>query len=152
MGLVVLVASLVLDDLISSFDLGPEWLSGTAIGAFLAAFGLVGGLVALASSPALGAAAGFAGGLSVSALAAWLTRSLSSGSSGSSFTGDALVGAVGTVVSRVPAGGMGEVSVTVKGHPVKMSARCDIELAPGTPVVVTASLSATLVAVERRVP
>ena len=62
-----------------------------------------------------------------------------------------LPGRVGTVISAIPEGGFGEVSVMVAGHITKLNARAATALPAGTPVTVRAVLSATSVMVEPRV-
>ena len=149
LGVALLAASLVLDDLISGLDFGPEWLSGTAVGAGLAAFGLVGGLAASTGASTLVAGgAGVAGGLSLGLIGGWLTKSLSRGEGGAVFSPENYIGATGTVVTSIGGGAIGEVSIPVKGHPVKLNARADTALPAGTPIEVTQAFSATLVHVR----
>lgn len=148
-GLVLLLASLLLDDLLESFDFGSEWISGTAIGGFLAAFGFVGGLV-LASTGSVTAATGggIVGGLIAGGLAGAVTRMLSGKSGGAEFTENDYVGQRGVVITAISVGNAGEVSLNVGGHPVKVNARCDQPVPHGAPVVVTAAYSATSVQVS----
>jgi len=148
-GLVLLLVSLLLDDLLESFDFGSEWISGTAIGGFLAAFGFVGGLVLTATGSVPAATGGgFVGGLVAGGLAGAVTRALSGKSGGAEFTANDYVGQRGVVVTAIGAGSAGEVSLNVGGHPVKVNARCDQPVPHGAPVVVTDAYSATSVHVS----
>jgi membrane protein implicated in regulation of membrane protease activity len=61
-----------------------------------------------------------------------------------------LAGHDGTVISAIPEGGLGEVSVVIAGHITKLNARAAEPLAVGTPVRVTAVLSPTAVHITRR--
>lgn len=61
----------------------------------------------------------------------------------------ALVGHRGTVVAAIPGEGYGQVELVVGGHVARCRARGDVTLAVGTPVQVTAVLSATAVSVSR---
>jgi membrane protein implicated in regulation of membrane protease activity len=59
-----------------------------------------------------------------------------------------LVGAIGVVVRSVPAGGYGEVRLSVAGQPMKFNARADQPLARGTSIFVIEVPSPTSVLVE----
>ena len=154
-GLVLLIASLVLGDLLDGvlesvnldvFDSG--WLSGAAVSGFLAAFGLVGALVVGPAGTLPAVLAGIGAGVLVAGFAGWLTRALTGAGTDVTPTADALIGCRGTVVSPVPSEGFGEVSLVVAGHLSKLNARCNEPLAMGKPVVVVAVLSPTAVLVE----
>jgi hypothetical protein len=54
------------------------------------------------------------------------------------------------VISAIPEGGLGEVSIVVAGHITKLNARSSAALPAGTPVTVQAVLSAASVMVEPR--
>jgi membrane protein implicated in regulation of membrane protease activity len=60
-----------------------------------------------------------------------------------------LVGAHGTVVTSVRAGGLGEVLIRSAGQPTKLTATADSDLEVGAAVVVVEVLSDTKVNVER---
>lgn len=152
-GVVALLASLLLDDLLDglfeSFD--NDLVGGPAISAFLAAFGF-GGALALYAGWTAGQAviAGLGGGVALGAAAALLSRSLMNMATDETVTSAHYVGADGTVVSPIAGDGeFGEVSVVVAGHPVKLTARAAEPLSAGTSIRVVASLSATSVRVER---
>lgn len=63
-------------------------------------------------------------------------------------TREHLVGAIGRVVTPIPANGYGEVRVHVSGQPMKFNARADRPLPAGAQVFVVESLSETSVHVE----
>ncbi|MET8256046.1 hypothetical protein [Micromonospora sp. NPDC005205] len=63
-------------------------------------------------------------------------------------TRDDLVGALGLVVTPVPANGYGEVRVRLAGQPVKLSARADQPIPIGAQIFVVQALSETSVHVE----
>jgi membrane protein implicated in regulation of membrane protease activity len=63
-----------------------------------------------------------------------------------------LPGAQGVVVSAVPAGGFGEVRLSLAGQHLKFAARSDVPLPAGTPVYVVDALSDTAVQVVSTAP
>jgi membrane protein implicated in regulation of membrane protease activity len=155
-GLVLLLLTLVLGDLVEGLvdGVGPDWLSGTAIAAFLAAVGFGGALaLQLGASEGVATASGIGAGLAAGALAGLLTRTLArEGDDGSTPRSDALLGQVATVVSDVPVDGYGTVALTVAGHPTRLNARAGAALPAGTQVRVTAVLSSSAVQVEPTSP
>lgn len=151
-GLVLLAATLLLGDLVDGLvdGFGPDWLSGTAIAAFLAAVGF-GGALALQLGLGDGAAVavGVGTGVAAGALAGLLTRSLTREDSGTTPSSGSLVGLTATVVSDVPADGYGTVALTVAGHPTRLNARSTAAPLPtGSLVRVSAVLSSSAVQVE----
>lgn len=155
-GLLLLVLTLLLGDVIEGVvdGFGPDWLSGTAIAAFLAAVGFGGALaLQLGASEGVATASGIGAGLAAGVLAGLLTRSLArEGGADSTPSAGALVGQVGTVVSAVPADGYGTVALTVAGHPTRLNARAGTPLAAGSQVRVTTVLSSSAVQVEPVTP
>lgn len=157
-GLAIVVVSLVVgevfDGLFDAIDLdvGGGLLSGPVIGAFLAAFGFGAALVmyATGAGAALGALAGLGSGLVVGGIALALTRSLMAMPTDATLRSADLVGASATVVTRIPADGLGEVTLTHLGQLLKLSARAAEPIPAGVPVVVAAVLSSSSVLVERR--
>lgn len=152
-GLLLLVATLLLGDLVDGLvdGFGPDWLSGTAVAAFLAAVGF-GGALAVQAGLGTGAASavGVGAGAGAGVLVGLLTRSLTRDGAGSTPTSASLVGADATVVSDVPADGYGTVALVVAGHPTRLNARTagDLPLRTGSVVRVSAVLSASAVQVE----
>ena len=63
-------------------------------------------------------------------------------------TRDDLVGALGVVVTPIPASGYGEVRVRLGGQPVKLNARADQPVPLGAQVFVVEAPSDTSVIVE----
>ncbi|MEH0938979.1 hypothetical protein [Micromonospora psammae] len=131
---------------------GP--VSVEAVAGFLGAFGfgaaivneLLGG-----RTPGMVAAA-VAGGAVAAVPAAWLASRLGRAArdmpTDPTPTRDHLVGALGLVVTPVPATGYGEVRVRVAGQPVKLNARADHPIPVGAQIFVVQALSETSVHVE----
>lgn len=154
LGVLLLLAGALVGD---AFDgpvdsllggLAPDAGLTPAIGAGLGAFGF-GGALLLAPAGLVVALAGgavAAGALGVGAYL--LTRALLGGDAPPVRTSD-LVGVFGTLVTPIPAGGLGEVVLPQAGSRVKLAARSHEPVPVGTPVYVTEVLSSTAVAVQR---
>ena len=158
LGLVVLVVSLLAGEVAELGDAdGP--FSVPAIAAFLGGIGF-GGAAATALLPELpGPAtvllallAGLVVALPLAAGAVRLSASLRDMPTEPTLTPDRLLGAQGVVVSRVPAGGFGEVRLAVAGQQLKYHARSDVPLAAGTPVYVVDTPTETSVHVVSTAP
>lgn len=154
-GLAVVLGSLVLGDLFEglfdAFELdGGGIFSAPVIGSFLASFGFGAALVMLTTgaTATTGALGGLASGVVVGGLALALTRSLIDMPTDESMDTNDLVGKTGTVVTRIPDGGMGEVAVRHLGQLHKKYARSGEPLVAGTSVEVTAVLSTASVMVR----
>ncbi|MFG1949649.1 hypothetical protein [Micromonospora sp. NPDC048830] len=97
-------------------------------------------------------AAAAAGGALAAVPTAWLAARLSRSArnmrTDPTPTRNDLVGALGLVVTPVPAAGYGEVRVRVAGQPVKLNARADRPIPLGARVFVVEALSETSVHVE----
>ena len=152
-GVLLLLVSLVAGDVLDGvFDFGGDLFSGSALAGFLGAFGFAGALAFDATgSSGAGIGVGLASGIAVGALVGWVTLRLRRGGDEANVRSGDLPGRVGTVISAIPDGGFGEVSVMVAGHITKLNARAATALPAGTPVTVRAVLSATSVMVEPRV-
>lgn len=152
-GLLLLVITLLLGDLVDGIvdGFGPDWLSGTAVAAFLAAVGF-GGALGLQAGLSTGAATavGVGAGAGAGLLAGLLTRSLTREDDRSTPRSSNLVGVTATVVSDVPPDGYGTVSLVVAGHPTRLNARTagDVAVRTGSVVRVSAVISASAVQVE----
>lgn len=149
-GLVLLLVSLVFGELFDGLDADAGGLlSGPVIGAFLAAFGFGGALTMQASDGGMGAgvAGGLGGGVVVGGLAWLIVRTFMRMPTDSSFRSADLVGTPATVITSVPAGGLGEVTLVHLGQITKLSARADQPLTAGTAVIVTAVVSSSSVVV-----
>jgi membrane-bound ClpP family serine protease len=148
-GLFLLAASLLLDGLFDS--LGADgFISGPAVAAFVTAFGFGGAIASyMGFSGGLIVLAGSLSGVVCGLAASFLARAAMNMSTDLTPSVDHMVGLTGVVVSEVPAGGFGEVSVSLGGQPVKLSARSTTAPLPaGSPVRVTAVLSPTAVLVD----
>ncbi|MBC7309457.1 MAG: hypothetical protein H5T81_05495 [Tetrasphaera sp.] len=151
-GIVLLLGTLVLGDFLDgALEFGPDLISGPALAAFLGAFGF-GGALALNAGASTGVAV--AVGLVVGALiglgAGYASAQLTKGGDEANVRTGFLVGRPATVVTAIPEGGFGTVSIVASGHITSLNARSSGPIAPGTPVVITGILSATSVAVEIR--
>lgn len=149
-GIVLLGVSLLLGDLFDGiFDaLAGDVFSSAVIGGFVAAFGFGGGIVQAAGGPLLVAVpVGAVAGVVFGWFAAWLTRLVRDGGSDGTPAADDALGREGTVVTGVPEDGFGTVRVLLGGHVVRLNARSERPIAPGTQIHVTAILSPTAVTV-----
>ena len=154
-GVGIVVVSLLFGDFLDGvfefehFDVGDGVLSTPVIGAFLAAFGAAGALVFQASGTTLlQAVLGGLGSGVVLGGATWgLVRALMNMPTDATPRTSDLVGSIATVVTRIPEGGLGEISVVSAGQRVKLSARADRPIANGSSVVVVDVTSPTSVIV-----
>ena len=149
-GAALLVVFLLFDDFLDGLLPDADWISGPVIGAFLAAFGIV-GWTATASVDAptwLASILGIAGGVAIGYGAYRASQALMHSPTDATPNAAALVGKEGRVVTGAPPGQLGEVLLTVGGQPVKLFAVCDDELVRGSTVVVIEAASATTVLVE----
>jgi membrane protein implicated in regulation of membrane protease activity len=155
-GLAVVIGSLVLGDLLEGafesldIDVGGGMFSTPVIGSFLAAFGFGAVLVLTTSDAGSGIAAlsGAGGGLVLGGISLWITRSLMHMSTDDPVRTDDVVGKPGVVVSAIPGGGLGEITLVHLGQRLKYSARADTAIPYGSAVVVVAVLSSSSVMVE----
>lgn len=155
-GLAIVVASLVLGDILEGVfdafdpDVGGGVFSTPVIGSFLAAFGFGAALIMAGTSvgAAGGALGGLVSGVAVGALALVMTRSLINMPTDPTIRTADYVGTVGVVITRIPADGLGEISLTYAGQIKKLSARAAEPVAAGTRVVVTQVTSSSSVLVQ----
>ncbi|MCY7400826.1 MAG: NfeD family protein [Nocardioides sp.] len=148
-GLALLLVSLVVGDL---FDGALDALAGDAfssavIGAFIAATGFGAAAVQGAVGTAIALPIGLVTGAAFAWFAWWLTRLLRDGSSDATLTTDDTIGRDGRVITQIPADGLGVVEILVGGHTVRLNARAEQSIEPGTPVHVTSVLTPTSVTV-----
>lgn len=157
-GLAVVLGSLVIGDflegLFDGFDVGAGVFSAPVIGSFLAAFGFGASLIMTATGigAAGGALGGLASGLVIGALALLMTRALMDMPTDAPVRTADLVGSTGVVITPIPHGGFGEVSLTHAGQITKLSARAAQPVAAGTTVVVTQVTSSSSVLVRAADP
>jgi membrane protein implicated in regulation of membrane protease activity len=125
-----------------------------AVAAFLGTFGFVGAIAAVLSGTTGTSAAVVATlcGVVAGLPAAWLANRLMDAAmrmnTDATLSSSDLVGATGVVIRSVPAGGYGEVRLSIAGQPMKFNARADQPLARGTSVFVIEVPSPTSVLVE----
>lgn len=151
-GIVLLLVTLVLGDFLDgALEFGPDLISGPAVAAFLGAFGF-GGALALNAGASTGVAVvvGLAVGALIGLGAGYASAQLNKGGDESNVRTSSLVGRPATVVTAIPEGGFGTVSIVAAGHITSLNARATQPISAGTPVVITGILSATSVAVELR--
>ena len=150
LGVVLLLGGLLvgdaLDGALDAFDAGPGVTA--AVGAALAALGFGGALLAGPFGLLVGTLGGAVLALAVGTASYLLVRALLGGDAEPVRTGT-LVGVFGTVVTRIPAGGLGEVVLPLAGSRVKLAARSHEPVPAGTPVYVVEVPSATSVVVQR---
>lgn len=157
LGVAVLVASLVLGEVGPADADGP--FSVPALAAGLGGIGF-GGAAATALLPPLpgvvtvlvALVVGLVVALPLAAAAIRLSASLRDMPTAPTLTSGHLIGTQGVVVSGVPAGGLGEVRLSVAGQQLKYSARSDVALPAGTPVYVVDTPSPTSVEVVSTAP
>ncbi|HVM19251.1 MAG TPA: NfeD family protein [Egibacteraceae bacterium] len=154
-GLALVVVSLIFGDVLDGvldfahFDVTDGWLSTPVLGAFLAAFGFAGALLLRGLQVSLlgATAGGVAAGVLLSGLTLGMVRALMNMPTDPTPRTADLVGAIGTVVTRIPGDGLGEITVSAAGQRVKLAARSDKPIAYGTTVVVVEVTSPTSVIV-----
>ena len=148
-GVVLLVGGFLLDGVFEAFEIGDGgWFSVPVLGSVLTMFGLTGAAVTSSTdSLALGSGAGALAGVAIGGVTGVLLRGISRTGTDATPTSGDLVGLTGTVVTGVPVGSYGEVTLRVGGAPMKVSARSDAAVPAGTQVRVVAVLSSTSVQV-----
>ena len=154
-GVGIVVVSLLFGDFLDGIfdldlgDVGDGLLSTPVIGAFLAAFGAGGALLLqlkTASVP-FAVAGGIGSGIVLGGATFGLVRALMHMPTDATPKTSDLVGSIGTVVTPIPDGGLGEITVVSAGQRIKLSARADTPIAHGTSIVVVAVTSPTSVIV-----
>lgn len=152
LGVLLLLASLILGDILDGvFEFGGDLVSGSALAGFLGAFGFAGALALDATDSFAGAVGiGLVAGLVIGGGVGLVSSRLQRGGDEANVRTADLVGRDATVVSAIPVEGYGEVTIVAAGHITKLNARAPGGLGAGTPVRITAVLSATSVAVAPR--
>lgn len=156
LGILLLVVALLVGDigeLLSADADGP--FSFPAIAAFVGGMGFVGSVPAAIIDGSLGqgltvlisGGVGLLGALPLAWGALRLTAGLMKMRTDPTLTEAGLAGAIGAVITPIPAGGYGEVRIRVQGQNLKYSARSHEPLPIGTPIYVTDALSPTSVEV-----
>jgi membrane protein implicated in regulation of membrane protease activity len=141
---------LLLDDVLEGILPDADWISGPALGAFLAAFGLFGWVAqeGVDAPTPVAVAVGVAGGIGLGWFTVRLSKALYRSPTDATPTTASLVGQPARVVTPVRAGGTGEVLVRLAGQPVKLSATSADDLPLGAESVVVEVTSSTRVVVQ----
>lgn len=155
-GLALVVISLlvgeIFDSVFDAFDFdGGGVMSTPVIGSFLAAFGFGAALIIYTADPgpAVSAFGGLASGIVVGGVALFMTKSLMNMPTDDPVRSSGLLGRTGSVITRIPADGYGEISVTHAGQYMKVTARAAEPIPAGARVVVTDVTSSSSVVVKR---
>lgn len=149
-GLAVLTLSLVLGDVLDgALDaLAGDVFSSAVLGAFISATGFGGAAAQGFGAPtALALPIGLVAGVIFGGFAVWLTRLIRDGGSDATLTTDDAIGREGRVVTGIPADGFGVVNILVGGHTMRLNAKAERPIEPGTQVHVTSVLSPSAVTV-----
>ena len=151
LGVGLLLVALLLGDVLDGAleGLSAGFFSTEALAGFLGALGF-GGAIALEAtgSTSLSVVIGLVLGVLLGAAAAKASAFLhGSGATDTVRTSD-LVEKIGSVVSAIPEGGFGTVSISVAGHITRLNARSSAAVPAGTQVSVTQVISPTAVQVE----
>ena len=156
-GLVLLALSLLLDGFLDGIFEGADAggvLSLPVIAAFLAAFGFGGALILSETSAGAGVASlgGLGSGVVIGGIALVVTRSVMNMPTDATMKSEDLMGLEATVITRIPEGGIGEITVYSGGQRLKLGARSASPINAGTPVRITATTSTASVVVEPLTP
>jgi membrane protein implicated in regulation of membrane protease activity len=150
-GVVLLLVALVVGDVLDGAleGLSAGFFSTEALAGFLGALGF-GGAIALETtgSSSLAVVIGLVLGVLLGALAARASRFLHGDGEGDTVRTSDMLEKIGSVVSAIPEGGFGVVSISVAGHVTRLNARSSTAVPAGTQVSVTRVISPTAVQVE----
>lgn len=150
-GVLLLLVALVVGDVLDGAleGLSAGFFSTEALAGFLGALGF-GGAIALAAtgSTTLAVVVGLVLGVLLGWLAARASRFLHGDGEGDTVRTTDVLEKIGSVVSAIPEGGFGVVSLSVGGHITRLNARSSIAVPAGTQVSVTQVISPTAVQVE----
>ena len=150
-GVLLLLVELVVGDVLDGAleGLSAGFFSTEALAGFLGALGF-GGAIALATtgSTSLAVVVGLVLGVLLGWLAARASKFLHGDGEGDTVRTTDVLEKIGSVVSAIPEGGFGVVSLSVGGHITRLNARSSIAVPAGTQVSVTQVISPTAVQVE----
>ncbi len=150
-GVLLLLVALVVGDVLDgAFEgLSAGFFSTEAVAGFLGALGF-GGAIALevTGSTSLAVVIGLVLGVLLGWLAARASRFLRGDGKGDTVRTSDVLEKIGSVVSAIPDGGFGVVSLSVGGHITRLNARSSVAVPAGTQVSVTQVISPTAVQVE----
>ncbi|WP_153505211.1 hypothetical protein [Cumulibacter manganitolerans] len=155
LGAGLLLLALVVGDLLHLGGLDADGpFSFPAVAAFIGGVGFAGAAAsALLPIPGdavravLSAGIGLLGALPLAWFAVRLSRGLMNMRTDRTLSDDDVAGALGVVITRIPATGYGEVRVRLAGQDLKYSARSDVALERGAQILVVRALSSTAVEV-----
>ncbi len=150
--LMALILGDFLDGVFDGLDIdGGGLLSTEVIGAFLGAFGFGGALLRSTTTVSLpiAVAGGLIAGLIGAVIAFLIVRTFLRMPTDATPRSTDLTGKLGRVVTRIPDGGLGEITVSHHGQRVKLSARSEQPISSGADVVIVDVLSPTSVLVTR---
>lgn len=150
-GVVLLLVALVVGDVLDGAleGLSAGFFSTEALSGFLGALGF-GGAIALETtgSTSIAVVVGLVLGVLLGWLAARASRFLHGDGEGDTVRTSDMLERIGSVVSAIPEGGFGVVSLSVGGHITRLNARSSVAVPAGTQVSVTQVISPTAVQVE----
>lgn len=154
-GVGILLLGLVVGDLLHLGDVDADGpFSLPAIAAFIGGTGFAGAIASAvlpvdgeATRALLSGAIGVLAAIPLAWSAVRFSRALMNMRTDRTLTDDDLAGALGTVITRIPAEGYGEVRVQLGGQTLKYSARSDEPLERGAQIFVIRALSASAVEV-----
>lgn len=150
-GVVLLLVALVVGDVLDGAleGLSAGFFSTEALAGFLGALGF-GGAIALETtgSTSIAVVVGLVLGVLLGWLAARASRFLHGDGEGDTVRTSDMLERIGSVVSAIPEGGFGVVSLSVGGHITRLNARSSVAVPAGTQVSVTQVISPTAVQVE----
>ncbi|WP_051640200.1 hypothetical protein [Cellulomonas sp. URHE0023] len=152
-ALLLLVLTVVsgdlLDGVVDAVDFTGGYLSSAVVLAFVATFGIVGGIVTTVTDVGALAAAGLGlvAGLVVAVVAGYATRALTHGPTAHQITSSDYVGLAATVTTSIPAGGLGQVALTVAGQSAALAARADVPVPTGSVVTIVSNVGPGVVKV-----
>jgi len=159
-GLLLLIVALVVGEI---GDIGHADADGPfslpAIAAFIGGIGFVGaipsallGELSTTWQVVISAAVGVLGAIPIAWGAVRLTAGLVGMNTDPTLSERDLIGRLGQVITAIPAGGFGEVRLSVGGQPLKYHARSAEALPSGTPIYVIDTPTATSVEVVSTAP
>jgi membrane protein implicated in regulation of membrane protease activity len=150
-GVVLLLVALVVGDVLDGAleGLSAGFFSTEALAGFLGALGF-GGAIALETtgSTSIAVVVGLVLGVLLGWVAARASRFLHGDGEGDAVRTSDMLERIGSVVSAIPEGGFGVVSLSVGGHITRLNARSSVAVPAGTQVSVTQVISPTAVQVE----
>lgn len=150
-GVVLLLVALVVGDALDGAleGLSAGFFSTEALAGFLGALGF-GGAIALETtgSTSIAVLVGLVLGVLLGWIAARASKFLHGDGKGDTVRTSDMLERIGSVVSAIPEGGFGVVSLSVGGHLTRLNARSSVAVPAGTQVSVTQVISPTAVQVE----